>query len=152
MNSAPRSESLTDESIAHRSLGTLAAALATCTHPKSRHVVVPLGRPAERHDETWCAACGALRVDGSAVVWKTPALAAQLTRKPFEELVLVLHAVVQLTQVAGDPASPEASGAPASPVLRRLRASLAALARLPAVRDVDRLEQAIARMQPLVHP
>jgi hypothetical protein len=147
MNSAFRSDHATVMPIAHRSIGTIAAALATCTHPKSRQVLV--AGPAEGTEDTWCAGCGALRTHGGTVLWQSPALTSQLTRRPFEELVLVLHAVVQLTQLAGAQGS-EASALPAPMLLRQVRASLAALARLPPVRDVDRLEEAIAAMR-IVH-
>jgi hypothetical protein len=147
MNTASRPIPLREEPLAPRSLGTLAAALVSCTHPESSHVRAALDPRPEAATACWCGACGALRTDGSAgAAWQPPSLASAFGRKAFEELVVLLHAVVQLAQLARTPASPEAARSPAHPFLRNVRASLSALARLPVVRDVDRLEEALAQM------
>jgi hypothetical protein len=95
----------------------------------------------------WCALCGALRTGGSAgAAWQPPSLASAFSRKAFEDLVLLLHAVVQLAQLARAHAPAAAAGSPAHTFLRNVRASLSALSRLPVVRDLDRLEEALAEM------
>ena len=148
MTNASRSESL-DESRGPRSLATLAAALATCGHPEESHVRVPVDPAAEDAVAIWCAACGAL-LPHCSPFWQPPSLASRLTRKPFEEVVLLLHAIVQLTQLARAQGSQAATASSSAPIVfRHLRASLSELARLPVVRDVDRLEEAIAAMPPL---
>jgi len=62
--------------------------------------------------------------------------------------VLLLHSVVQLTQLARAHVAPAASASTAQVVLRSVRASLAELSRLPVVRDLGALEQAIAAVPP----
>jgi hypothetical protein len=145
MNSAARPIPLTPEPLAPRSLGTLAAALATCTHPEGSHVNAVLD-PCPGAI-CWCAACGALRTEGSVGgAWRPPSLASAFSRKAFDDLVLLLHAVVQLAQLARAHGSPGAVGAAAHIFLRNVRASLLELSRLPVVRDLDRLEEALAQM------
>jgi hypothetical protein len=78
--------------------------------------------------------------------WQVPTLKSGLTKKHFEDLVLLLHAIVQLALLARTHASPTASGLSDQVFFRNLRISLAEIARLPVVRDVDRLEEAIAMM------
>jgi hypothetical protein len=147
MTNPSRPESPPDEPHVPRSLGTLAAALATCGHPDGSHLRVAIDPAADAETATWCAACGALHADGrSTGSWQSPSLASHLTRKRFEDVVLLLHGVVQLTQLARAQGSPGAIGSSAQVVLRHVRASLSELARLPVVRDVDRLEEAIAAM------
>ena len=129
------------EPLAPRSLTAVAAALATCAHPERNRIDVPGDRA------TWCAACGALRVeDGPGASWQSPALTSRLTKKHFEDVVLLLHAVVQLAQLARAQASPGAAGSPAHIFLRNVSRSLSELSRLPVVRDVDRLEEALRAM------
>jgi hypothetical protein len=147
MNSASRLIPPTGEPLAPRSLGTLAAALVTCTHPEGSHVDAALAPGPGAGAIRWCAACGALRTEGSAgAAWQPPSLASAFTRKAFEDLVLLLHAVVQLAQLARSHAPAGPAGSPAHIFLRNVRASLSALSRLPVVRDVDRLEEALAQM------
>jgi hypothetical protein len=131
------------EPLASRSLAAVAAALLTCAHPEG----TPIGVPGDRAAATWCAACGALRSEAAPEAsWQSPALTSRLTKKHFEEVVLLLHAVVQLSQFARAQASPGAAGSPAHIFLRNVRASLSELSRLPVVRDVDRLEEALLAM------
>jgi hypothetical protein len=146
--------SLADEPAAPRSLGTLAAALVTCAHPEDSHVHLTGDPAAGAAAATWCAACGALRLQGSPTPpWRSAALSTLLTKKHFEDVVLLLHAVVQLALLARAHGSPGAPGSAGQTFLRNVRSSLSELARLPAVRDVDRLEEAIATMSPsLVRP
>ncbi len=133
------------EPLAPRSLAVVAAALATCPHPEGSHIGV-LG---DRASVTWCAACGALRAEnGPGASWQSPALTSRLAKKHFEDVVLLLHAVVQLAQLARGQASPAAVGSPAHSFFRTVRASLSELSRLPVVRDVDRLEEALRAMPP----
>ena len=142
MMNASEPESRTEEPPGPRSLAAVAAALATCAHAEQS----PIGVAGERPTATWCAACGALRFDAaSEATWQAPALTSRLAKKHFEDLVLLLHATVQLAQLARAHAAPAA----AHVFLRTVRASLAELARLPVVRDVDVLEQAIAAMPSL---
>ena len=154
MNTASRPIPPLDEPLAPRSLGTLAAALVTCTHPEASHLHAALDPGPGAVATRWCAACGALRTDGSAgATWQPPSLASAFDRKVFEDLVLLLHAVVQLAQLARAHAPAEAAGSPAHIFLRNVRASLSELSRLPVVRDVDRLEEALAQMpRSPVHP
>jgi hypothetical protein len=92
----------------------------------------------------WCASCGAVQTqNGHAAAWLAPTLTSAFTRKAFEDLVLLLHAVVQLAQFARAQASTGAASSPSQTFLRTVRASLSELSRLPVVRDVDRLEEAI---------
>jgi len=129
------------EPLAPRSLAAVAAALLTCAHPASSRIGVPGDRA------TWCAACGGLRVeDGPGASWQSPALTSRLTKKHFEDVVLLLHAVVQLAQLARAQACPGAAGSPAHIFLRNVSRSLSELSRLPVVRDVDRLEEALRAM------
>ena len=149
--------SLADEPAAPRSLATLAAALVTCAHPEDSHVHLTGDPAAGAAAATWCAACGALRSlrsQGSPTApWRSAALSTLLTKKHFEDVVLLLHAVVQLALLARAHGSPGAPGSAGQTFLRNVRSSLSELARLPAVRDVDRLEEAIATMSPsLVRP
>lgn len=144
---ASRPELPIDEAMAHTSLGAIAAALVTCAHPASSHVTIDTAADAAPVD--WCAACGALRPEGGAgATWRSPRLTSRLTKKHFEEVVVLLHGVVQLAQLARAHVSPGAAGAATHAVLRNLRASLVGLSRLPIVRDVDCLDQAIAPMPP----
>jgi len=138
---------LTLEPRAPRSLGTLAAALVTCRHPERSRLEAYLD-PAPGADAVlWCAECGALRMQsGAPRSWQAPLLTSPLTRKAFEDLVLLLHAVVQLGQFARAPVSPAVAGSPAHIFLRNVSRSLSELSRLPVVRDVDRLEEAVAQM------
>jgi len=129
------------EPLAPRSLAAVAAALVTCAHPERSRIGVPGDRA------TWCAACGALRAkDGPGASWQSPALTSRLTKKHFEDVVLLLHAVVQLAQLARAQACPGAAGSPAHIFLRNVSRSLSELSRLPVVRDVDRLEEALRAM------
>ena len=144
MNRASRPLPPIEEPLAPRSLGTLAAALVTCTHPDSIRVRAALHPRSGADAIAWCAACGALRAQGGApAAWQAPSLASAFSRKAFDDLVLLLHAVVQLAQLARAHGSPGAAGSPESTFVRNVRASLSELARLPVVRDVDRLEEAI---------
>ena len=147
MNSASRPIPPTLEPLAPRSLGTLAAALVTCTHSEASHVDAAADPRAGAGAMRWCAACGALRTEGSAgAAWQPPSLASAFSRKAFEDLVLLLHAVVQLAQLARAHTPAGSAGSPAHIFLRNVRASLSELSRLPVVRDVDRLEEALAQM------
>ena len=147
MNSASRPIPLTLEPHVPRSLGTLAAALVTCTHPEGSHVHAALDLGPSQTGIHWCAACGALRTGGSAgAAWQPPSLASAFSRKAFEDLVLLLHAVVQLAQLARAHAPAGSAGSPAHTFLRNVSRSLSELSRLPVVRDVDRLEEALAQM------
>jgi hypothetical protein len=140
---APQIELAPGEPLAPRSLAAVAAALATCPHPAGSHI----GVPGDHASATWCAACGGLRAeDGPGASWQSPALTSRFTKKHFEDLVLLLHAVVQLAQLARAQGSPGAAGSPAHIFLRNVRASLSELSRLAVVRDVDRLEEALLAM------
>jgi hypothetical protein len=121
------------------SLGAVAAALITCAHPAEAHVEVSASAA------TWCSACGALHVrgEGDRAHWLPARLPSLLSKKHFEEVVLVLHCVCQLTLLVEPEAS---SGSSVHGAFRRVRASLSELARLPLVRDVERLDQAIAAL------
>jgi hypothetical protein len=127
-------------------LAAVAAALVTCAHPAASHVLVaPDGA-------TWCACCGGLRAAarGEAATWRAARLPSLLTKKHFEEVILVLHCIRQLTLLTEREASP---GSAVLGAFRRVRASLSELARLPIVRDVDRLDEAIAELpHPLLRP
>jgi hypothetical protein len=122
-------------------LAAVAAALVTCAHPAASHVRVSASAA------MWCSSCGALRGggEGEAVRWLPARLPSLLTKKHFEEVVLVLHCVRQLTLMTQREASP---GSAVHGAFRRVRASLSELARLPLVRDVDRLDEAIAELPP----
>jgi pimeloyl-ACP methyl ester carboxylesterase len=146
MNSAPRPIPLTLEPHVPRSLGTLAAALVTCKHPEGSRVHAALGLGPGETSIYWCAACGALRTQDAAAPWQAPSLMSAFSRKAFEDLVLLLHAVVQLAQLARAHAPAGSTASPAHIFLRNVRASLSELSRLPVVRDVDRLEEALAQM------
>lgn len=151
MNSASRSIIPSEEPLAPRSLGTVAAALVTCAHPETSHVHVAVDPGRGAFTVCWCVACGALRTDGPAdATWQTPSLASAFTRNAFEDLVLLLHAVVQLAQLARAHGS---AGSLAQAFLRNVSRSLLELSRLPVVRDVDRLEDALAQMpKPAAQP
>ena len=147
MNTASQSIAPIEGPLAPRSLGTLAAALVTCPHPASSHVHAALDPAPGAAARIWCASCGALRTQNdAAAAWQPPTLTSVFTRKAFEDLVLLLHAVVQLGQLARAHASAGAASSPAHAFLRNVRASLSELSRLPVVRDVDRLEEALATM------
>ena len=122
-------------------LAAVAAALVTCAPPAASHVRVSASAA------MWCSSCGALRGggEGEAVRWLPARLPSLLTKKHFEEVVLVLHCVRQLTLMTQREASP---GSAVHGAFRRVRASLSELARLPLVRDVDRLDEAIAELPP----
>jgi hypothetical protein len=135
------------EPLGPHSLGTLAAALVTCEHPQPRRVSADAASAADDVRIDWCAACGALRPGESpAARWQSATFTSLFTKKHFEEVVLLLHAIRQLTQLARAHASPAAPGSPAHIFFRNVRSSLSELSRLPLVRDVDRLEDAIDRM------
>ena len=89
------------------------------------------------------AALGAPHGDAAAA-WQVPSLTSAVTRKALEDLVVLLHAVTQLAQIARAHALAAAAGSPAHAFLRTVRASLSALSHLPLVRDVDRIEEALA--------
>jgi hypothetical protein len=149
MNSASRPISLSAEALAPRSLGTLAAALVTCIHPRRSRVRAALDLGPDETGIYWCAACGALCPQDPDAPWQAPSLTSAFSRKSFEDLVLLLHAVVQLAQLAQSHASSAAVGSPAHIFLRNVRRSLSELARLPVVRDVDRLENVLAKIPTL---
>jgi hypothetical protein len=146
MNSASRRIPPSEEPLAPRSLGTLAAALVTCPHPERSLVDAAVDPRPGAGAMRWCAACGALCTQDAAAPWQVPSLASAFSRKAFEELVLLLHAVVQLAQLARAHAPAGAAGSPAHIFLRNVSRSLSELSRLPVVRDVDRLEEALAQM------
>jgi hypothetical protein len=151
---ASRPEPPSDEPSAPDTLGTLAAALVTCAHPEASHIPLAADPAAEAMRRVWCAACGALGAGASATVrWQSPRCTSRLTKKHFEEVVLLLHAIRQLTLLARAHAAPGAPGSPEHVFFRTVRSSLWELSRLPVVREIDRLEQAIAEMAPtLLHP
>jgi hypothetical protein len=100
-------------------------------------------------DETgiyWCSACGALCPQDPDTPWQVPSLTSALNRKAFEELVVLLHAVDQLAQLARAHAPAGSAESPAHIFLRNVSRSLSALSRLPVVREVRRLEKVLARM------
>ena len=146
---ASRPEDYSNEPHAPRSLGTVAAALATCAHPEDCHIGVTGGLSASSAAATWCGACGALRSQTAPeATWQSPALTSRLTKKHFEDIVLLLHAIGQSNLLAQAHPSPGAPGSPAHMHFRALRMSLLELSRLPLVREIDRLEEAIAEMPP----
>jgi hypothetical protein len=146
MMNASQSALAPGEPLAPTSIGTAAATLATCAHPQGGHLAVSVDFAAVA--AAWCAACGALRPgDDPEGAWQPPALTSGLTKRHFEELVLLLHAVVQLTQLTRANISPGGSGS-STPIFLRVRASLSELSRLPVVRDLGPLEEAIAAMPP----
>ena len=149
MNSASRRIPPSPEPLAPRSLGTLAAALVTCIHPRRCVVRAALHLGPGETGIDWCGACGALYTQDATASWQVPSLTSAFSRQSFEDLVLLLHAVVQLAQLTQSHASPGAAGSPAHIVLRNVSRSLSELARLPVVRDVDRLEKALAKNSPL---
>jgi pimeloyl-ACP methyl ester carboxylesterase len=149
MNSASRRMPLSDEPFAPRSLGTLAAALVTCTHPRSSRIRAALDLGPDETGIYWCAACGALCPQDPDAPWQAPSLTSAFRRKSFEDLVLLLHAVAQLAQLAQSHGSSAAVGSPAHIFLRNVSRSLSELARLPVVRDVDRLEKVLAKIPTL---
>jgi hypothetical protein len=135
------------EPLGPHTLGTLAAALVTCEHPEQSRVCAKATSAGDAVHIDWCAACGSLRIGESQTTrWQSAAFTSLLTKKHFEEVVLLLHAIRQLTQLARAHASPAAPGSPAHIFFRNVRSSLSELSRLPLVRDVDRLEDAIDRM------
>ncbi len=146
MNSASRPILLSVEPPAPRSLGTLAAALVTCIHPKGSRVRAALDLGPGETGIYWCAACGALCPQDPDAPWQVPSLTSALNRKSFEDLVLLLHAVDQLAQLARADAPAGSAESPAHIFLRNVSRSLSALSRLPVVREVGRLEKALARM------
>src|SRR5258708_19999439 len=111
MNSASRPLPFSVEPPAPRSLGTLAAALVTCIHPKGSRVRAALDLGPGETGVYWCAACGALCPQDPDAPWQVPSLSSAFSPRAFEDLVLLLHAVVQLAQLAQSPPSP----APARP-------------------------------------
>jgi hypothetical protein len=146
MNSASRRIPPREEPLAPRSLGTLAAALVTCTHPRGSRVPAALDLGPGETGIYWCGACGALCTEDAAAPWQAPSLTSAFSPKVFEDLVLLLHAVVQLAQLARAHPPAGSAGSPAHIFLRNVRASLSALSRLPVVQDVDRLEELLTRI------
>lgn len=122
-------------------LGTVALALATCPHPEKSQVRTAAASQAP--SPVWCAACGALRLGGVASRWQMATLPSLLTRKRFEDLVVLLHGIRQLTLLARSQTSTRAPGSRDDAIFRRVRASLLELARLPIVQGLDRLEAAL---------
>jgi hypothetical protein len=124
-------------------LGTVALSLVACTHPVNSQL-----RPAAKEegaDPIWCAACGALRFgEGPASHWQAAALPSLLTKKHFEDVVVVLHGIRQLTLLARSQTATGSPGTRDGAIFRTVRASLLELARLPVVRGLDRLEAALA--------
>jgi hypothetical protein len=128
-------------------LATLAATIVTCPHPTASHV--PFHVTATEEPVTWCGACGALGSDtGPRGPWRFASLPSRLTKKHFEEFALLLHSIHQLNLLAQAHSVPGAMGSPAYVHFRSLRSSLSVLSRLPLVRDLDRLEEAIALLPP----
>ncbi|MGH7435331.1 MAG: hypothetical protein ACRENE_06630 [Polyangiaceae bacterium] len=124
-------------------LGTVALSVATCTHPEKSQL--RMAAKPEGPDPIWCAACGALRFGGGAASrWQMAALPSLLTKKHFEDVVVLLHGVRQLTLLARSQPSTGAPGSRESTVFRTVRASLLELARLPIAQGLDRLEAALA--------
>jgi hypothetical protein len=121
----------------------------TCTHPRGTRVRAALDTGPNETGIFWCATCGALCSQDPFVPWQAPLLTSAFSRKAFEDLILLLHSVEQLAQLAQSHASSGAAGSPAHIVLRRLSRSLSELARLPVVRDVARLEKALAKISTL---
>lgn len=124
-------------------LGTVALSLAACAHPEKNQLHAAPG--SEGADPIWCAACGALRFgEGPASRWQAAALPSLLTKKHFEDVVVLLHGIRQLTLLARSQASTGAPGSRDHAIFRTVRASLLELARLPVVQGLDRLEAALA--------
>jgi hypothetical protein len=146
MNTASRIP-LREEPLAPRSLGTLAAALVTCIHPRGSRVPAALDLGPGETGIYWCAACGALCPQDVRAPWQTPSLTSGFSRGAFEDLILLLHAVEQLAQLAQSHGF--SGAAPAHSVLRNVSRSLSELARLPVVRDVARLEKALVKIPTL---
>ena len=146
MNSASRRKPRSEEPPAPRSLGTLAAALVTCAHPEGSRVRAAVDLEPGVTGIHWCAGCGALCSEDAAGPWQPPSLTSALSRKAFEDLVLLLHAVDQLAQLARAHTPSGSAGSPAHVFLRNVRASLSELSRLPVVRDVDRLEELLTQI------
>ena len=118
----------------------------TCKHPASSHVRAALDLGPGETGIYWCAACGALCTGDAGAPWQAPSLTSAFSRKSFEDLILLLHAVAQLAQLAQSHGSSAAVGSPAHIFLRNVSRSLSELARLPVVRDVDRLEKVLAKI------
>ena len=154
MNSAPRPIPPSEEPLAPRSLGTLAAALVTCTHPRGSRVRAALDLGPGETGIFWCAACGALGPQDPVAPWQAPSLTSAFSRKAFEDLVLLLHAVVQLAQLAQSHASSGAAGSPAHIFLRNAEPlalgarALARRARRRPAREGPREDPDAARLTP----
>jgi hypothetical protein len=146
MNSASRPIPTSPEPLAPRSLATLAAALVTCKHPSGSRLRAAGYLGDEETCIYWCAACGALGSQSPDVLWHAPTLTSAFTREAFEDLVLLLHAVDQLAQLARAHAPAGSTDSPPHIFLRNVSRSLSALSHLPVVREVHRLEKALARM------
>jgi hypothetical protein len=126
-------------------LGTVAVSLVACSHPEPSQLRA--ADEAAGAAPIWCAACGALRFgEGPASRWQRPALPSLLTKKHFDDFVLLLHSIRHLARLAGSQSPTGAAGSRADSVLRSLRTTLLAVARLPVVQGLDGLEAALAEM------
>jgi hypothetical protein len=123
-------------------LSTLAAALVSCPHPLAARVFPALADDADAQAAAWCAECGALRAQDPTPSWQWARFPSRLTKAHFDDVALLLHSIRQLNALA----QTHDAGLPAHAPFRRLRASLAELSRLPLVRSLDRLEEAIERL------
>ena len=130
--------------IEHRSVATLAAALVTCQHPELCRISATVGVGGESRRISWCTLCGALGSEQTgAFTWQPSTLASLLTKGHFEELATLLHAIRSARALADAALSRCEDGA-----ARELDDALSRLTKTAIVRDLERLDDALAQMPP----
>jgi hypothetical protein len=129
-----------------RTLGAIAAALTSCTHPEACRVSANVIVTDRAVRISWCATCGAMSSSkgGGGETWQTSALVSLLGKSHLEELAALLRNVRKCAELAES--SPPGESQSTSPALHELRSILSELARTAIVRDLGHLQDAIAHM------
>jgi hypothetical protein len=136
-----------DEPREPHTLATLAAALVTCDHPPACQVAASVVFGGQPIRITWCAACGAMTSDERAGAWTGSALSQLFSRHHFEELREFIRGVLEVhVQVATAGSRLVDRGSAIDVALRNVSKSLSELTSIDLVREIDRVEQAIAHL------
>jgi hypothetical protein len=135
-------------------LATLAAALVTCKHPSGCRVSARLlfsGRPVRI---AWCAACGAMcSYDDPDEYWQSSAIAMLFSKGQFSEIAELIHGLRDVQDAIAEARGRLVEeGSPIDLALREIGSSLLELNNKTLVREVERIDHAIARMSASPHP
>jgi hypothetical protein len=147
MTSAVSRASLLEEPREPHTLATLAAALVACDHPAPCQVSASVLFGGQPIRITWCAACGAMTSDEHAGTWTGSVIAHLLSQRHFEEVQSLVHGLRQIHgQVAAAGSTMVERGTPIDRALREISNGLSELTSGAFVREIDRVNRAIAHL------